>query len=435
MQQSPSPRACLVSVGGSPEPVLHTLRTNRPALVAYFCSAGSRPAAEAIQASLDFAPAAEFLEVATHEELGPCYSALRSWLPDWLARHGLQDDEVVVDYTGGTKTMSAALVLAATEHFSRFSYIGGTQRDKAGTGVVLSGSERIHYQGNPWRELAVRELDRAATLWTEQQYTAAAAVLRAAKRHVPMDRRRSFESVVDLAGALANRLSLQYRSAAEKLEKLATKLRKHPPSPEYVAASTAQQALLAFCDRASARFRACDAATGPAADPRAQLRELLDNALLTAELGRYDDAAARLYRALELHGQNELSRLTDGAFRLGQLKTEALPSALAGCPVFDVPDPSGKARRGIALEEVYRVLAHFGHPTGARAVADFDGPNALNGSWRQATQRRNQSILAHGIQPVGDSGFRALAELVASYTGEGTSTVDLPAPAFNYAWF
>jgi len=435
MQPSSAPRACLVSVGGSTEPVFHTLRTNRPTLVAYFCSAGSRQLAERIQSELDFAPLAEFFEIGAHEELGPCYSALRTWIPTWLQRHTLAPDEVVVDYTGGTKTMSAALVLAATEHFSRFSYVGGTQRDKAGTGIVITGTERIHYQGNPWQELAVREIDRARALWAEQQYVAAGAILRAAKPHVPLQQRPAFDCVIDLATALADRLALQLHAAAQRFEKLANKLQKRPPAQSApMQVLEAHDRLISFCALAASRLSSSEATTGPAADPHLQLRELLDNAILTARLGRYDDASARLYRALELYGQNELARLTDGVFQLGQLKSGTLPPSVATCSVFsDTTTAVQKAQDGIALEDVYRVLAHLDHHAAAIAKAEFDGPDALKSSWRQATQRRNQSILAHGIQPVSERGFKDLAVLIQEITGEDTSNVLLEAPAFTTA--
>lgn len=426
--------ALLCSVGGSPEPILHTLRTLRPACVAYVCSVGSRANAEAIQAQLDFSPVADYLELTTHEELGPCYAELRAWLPGWLASQTLAPDDVTVDYTGGTKTMSAALVLAATEVFSNFSYVGGAQRDQAGTGIVLSGHERIHYQANPWRELAVRELDHAATLWATQQYEAVAALLRRAKGQVPREQRPAFDRIIDLARALSNRLDLQLPKAAQALRKLADKLVNQPP-PSSASTEKSHTVLLDFCQRAAVRFAGSAALQGPATDPRAQLRELLDNALLTARLGRHDDAAARLYRALELFGQNELSRLTDGAFYLGRLKTETIPPALADFSLFAVTNGLEAAQRGMALENIYRALAHLKHPAGQRAVTDFDGPVSLKTPWRQATQRRNQSILAHGLQPVGQEGFETLAALVADYTGEDTSQVDIEAPVFNAAWF
>lgn len=435
--------ALLVSVGGSPEPVLHALRTHHPAHVAYFCSAGTRDKAENIHTAYlaalpadTAAPIADYLEISAYEELGPCYAALRRDIPVWLARHGIPPAAVTVDYTGGTKTMSAALVLAASELFSQFSYIGGTQRDKAGVGIVLSGRECVHYQANPWRELAIRELDQAAHLWEAQQYEAVIAMLRPAKARVPLARRPAFDRVIDLAHALAARLALRLGDAAATLAKLDRNLAKTPAPPDAAPATvSARQSLQTFCQTASGRLAAADAASGPAADPRAQLRELLDNALLTARLGRHDDAAARLYRALELYGQNELSRLTAGAFTLGQLKSETLPAALADFPPFTGPDGPSLARRGIALEQVFSALAHLRHPAGLRAVSDFTGPDSLRSPWRAATQRRNQSILAHGLKPVGPEGFAALGLLVADYTGENTTLVELSPPAWDSAWF
>lgn len=424
--------ALLVSVGGTPAPILHALQAVRPTHLAFVCSPASRASAENIRDCLDSDISVDFLQLTSHEELGPCYAALRAWLPGWLASRGLTPDDVTVDYTGGTKTMSAALVLAASELFSHFSYVGGTQRDKAGTGTVLPGSENIRYQGNPWRELAVRELDQAGTLWAAQQYAAVVTLLRRAKAQVPVAQRPAFECVIELARALSSRLDLQLPKATQSLEKLAGKLAHITPSP---AAAESHATLLDFCRRAAARLNDSVALQGPATDPHAQLRELLDNALLTARLGRYDDAAARLYRALELFGQNELARLTDGAFQLGRLKAETLPAALADFASFAGPEGLSLARRGVSLEQVYRALAHLDHPAGRQAVADFDGADALHSPWRQATQRRNQSILAHGVQPVSSEGFAALAALVADYTHEDTTRVELEAPTWVLAWF
>lgn len=169
--------AALVSIGGTPAPILHVLRRHRPGHVWFFCSAGSRANAGDILGLLDWHPQARFIEVARFEELGPCYRELRRRIPEILAETRVDPAEVLVDYTGGTKTMSAALVLAATEVFDRFSYVGGEQREKGGLGVTVDGKERVHYQGNPWSEPAVREVERAVDLWAACQYEAAARVL------------------------------------------------------------------------------------------------------------------------------------------------------------------------------------------------------------------------------------------------------------------
>jgi hypothetical protein len=74
---TPTISAALVSVGGSPAPILHVLRQHRPRHVWYFCSDGSRANADDIQRLLDWHPAPRFIEVTPFEELGPCYRELR----------------------------------------------------------------------------------------------------------------------------------------------------------------------------------------------------------------------------------------------------------------------------------------------------------------------------------------------------------------------
>jgi len=59
-----------------------------------------------------------------------------------------------VDYTLGTKSMSAAIAVATMEQAHRYSDVGGVERDKRGVGVVLGGRKRMHYIQNRWREVA-----------------------------------------------------------------------------------------------------------------------------------------------------------------------------------------------------------------------------------------------------------------------------------------
>ena len=94
--------AALVSVGGTPAPILHVLREHRPAPCAGLLGlAGSRETADAIQAELEWHPQARFIEVERFEELGPCYRELRRKIPEILAETRVDWPEVLVDYTGG----------------------------------------------------------------------------------------------------------------------------------------------------------------------------------------------------------------------------------------------------------------------------------------------------------------------------------------------
>ena len=400
--------AALVSVGGSAAPVLFTLRQHRPAHVWYFCSAGSRAIADAIHSQLDWPLDRDFVEVECFEELGPCYRELRHAIPALLKKWKVPTAEVLVDYTGGTKTMSAALVLAASEVFQQFSYVGGEQREKGGLGVTVDGRERVLYQGNPWSELATREIERAQDLWASCQFDGATKVLREVATRVP--HRLRFEAVADVADAMAARHRLDFLQAFKLLSPLVSKL---PPLfgglPDH-GLRTQIIAIRAICDACSK-----DAAS------ESFLREILDNALRTADQGRFEDAAARLYRAMEMQGHLWLAETTGGLFVNGRCKAEnagRIPEALRALP-FCQPAVAG-ASVDLSMELSFRALHALGEVRVARMVEDIamaDSGSKSASRWRRATEKRNTSILAHGVQPIGEDGFAQMKQLATEFLG------------------
>jgi CRISPR-associated protein (TIGR02710 family) len=414
----------LASVGGSIPPVLHSLRLLRPRHVWYFCSPASRSQADQIQQELDWHPFPRFIEVERFEELGPCYQILRSRLPEILKEARVDPAEVVVDYTGGTKTMSAALVLAATELFGRFSYVGGHQREKDGLGVTIGGKELVHYQNHPWQELAVREVERATDLWSVAQFEAVARLLHTVGPRVPQPLR--FKAIEILAEGLAARHRLDFPGAKTLLTTALGRLRPlfeshpdHSPIP-FV------QEVLDLCEMC------VDRGAGPEL-----LSELLDNALRTARQGRYEDAAARLYRAMELQGQIWLRERTGGLFTHGRCRGVAvseLPVPLRD-HTWCQPNDQGEIRLG--LNQVFRALHLLGEPHASAVVSDMDrleGCVGKGGRWRAATEQRNTSILAHGVNPIGEAGFERMRSLATEFLGFSLATESHPIPRLDPRW-
>jgi CRISPR-associated protein (TIGR02710 family) len=415
---APSTRAALVSVGGSSAPVLFTLRQHRPAHVWYFCSAGSRQIADEIHAQLDWHPDRDFIELERFEELGPCYRELRAAIPTLLRKWKVEPAEVLVDYTGGTKTMSAALVLAATEVFERFTYVGGEQRDRAGLGVTVDGKERVLYQSNPWADLAVREVARARDLWVGCQFDAVAKVLRETAPRIP--RRLHCEAVADVADALGMRHRLDFASAVKRLG---------PAVKQLPALFDGRDdgGLLAFARESLEICKACSQGAATAEF----LRELLDNTLRTAGQHRYEDAAARLYRAMEMQGQVWLAEATSGAFCNGRLKDGApLPAALAGLRFCQPDEERGEVK--LSMEQAFLALHQLGDSRADIVAADL----ALDrkSRWRQATEKRNASILAHGVLPIGEEGFATMKHLATEFLGFNLACEGNPIPPLDARW-
>lgn len=416
-QSEPVVRAALVCVGGTPAPVLYVLRQVRPLQVWYFCSPDSRHIADAIHFQLDWRPDRDFVEVDRFEELGPCYRALRQAIPSLLDKWKVRPREVLVDYTGGTKTMSAALVLAATEMFQQFSYVGGQQRQKAGLGVTLDGKERFVYQGNPWSELAVREVERARDLWAGCQFESAARVLREAADRVPKQLR--FQALADLADAMAARHRLDFPNAVGLLNQLTKRL---PPLYDgHVGPSPVE-----FATRS---FELCRECSTDKAGP-AFLREVLDNASRTAAQGRYDDAAARLYRAMEMQGQIWLAEATAGAFVNGKFKHgQPLPAKLAK---WDKCKPCTGEDIKLSMEQLYEALHLLDDHRAERVIDDLRLEKKSR--WRIATEKRNASILGHGTLPIGREGFDKMAQLAADFLGFELSNTANPIPPLDAGW-
>src|SRR5215813_8465065 len=107
LQEQQPCQAMLVSLGGSREPVLFALNQQRPAHVVFFVSPQSETELQMVIQGLNFRCRFNHIVSPSAEDLGECYRALREQLPIMLAQWGLSEDDLVVDYTGGTKSMSA----------------------------------------------------------------------------------------------------------------------------------------------------------------------------------------------------------------------------------------------------------------------------------------------------------------------------------------
>lgn len=151
------PRAMILSVGGTPGPILASLNRQIPELVCFFVSLESRKSLDTdILPPLAFRPRHyDWIETPSAEDLLECYRVLTRELPRPAEKWKVPLGEFAVDYTGGTKTMSVALTLATVQSVSRYTYVGGTERTKDGLGVVVDGKERMLHQTNPWDALAV----------------------------------------------------------------------------------------------------------------------------------------------------------------------------------------------------------------------------------------------------------------------------------------
>lgn len=280
-----------------------------------------------------------------------------------------------VDITGGTKLMTAALALAASDHQLEFAYVDG-DRDKK-TGRVRSGTERVRSSmPNPLVKFRVRVLERLRHTWNDWRFDEVQDQADELLRREDLMRHECqlFEALRSLAKALQAWEAFDHSRAARHLEGALPTLD--------VLCSVAYPSLEPFLGQMQALQKTLGRIVAEREDGEATLHDLLANARRRAEEEHYEEALARLVRALELF------------VRLEALKHGHDLRALTGVGAF-------LRRFGELLPQ---------HPLAADT-------NERTGKFKKYTNARNFSILAHGSSPVWESTYRELEEHLASKYG------------------
>ncbi len=180
--------AMIISLGGTPEPIVRAIAEHRPRLVCFLASQQSVNLLGQVQELLrqgEFAlDESRVVLVDNVDDLVHCYEKALA-CARFLEGRQIPADSVVVDYTGGTKNMTAALALATVDKGYRFSYVGGAARNKGGLGIVQTGSEVVHTAVSPWQIFAVTEWQHLVLHVDQYQYEAALTLVRETGRRLP----------------------------------------------------------------------------------------------------------------------------------------------------------------------------------------------------------------------------------------------------------
>lgn len=361
----------LCTVGGSPEPVLRAISSLKPAYVCFFSTdrdpATKKPGSKqqvvgnsdvGIAARAGLAPDQFDIELVPADDMDAAYLKMRQ-VAAKMAEPGRR---LVVNYTGGTKTMTAALVCAALERDdTSLQLVSGA---RPGLDKVQSGTEEV-LTASVDRLRLDRAMARHLDAWQRHAYAEAAEGLRSIQIGSANPDRLRLTHARALSGVFALWDNFDHKGAWAKFEPFKDALWQCYP------------ALWSALD-ALRRER------NP--DNPLPLWDLWRNAERRAAQGRYDDAVARWYRFVEWTAQ-WLIRRRCGA-ETADFPRERLPEGLALEPGAD-----GKVK--LALTNAWRVVA---------ACYKEDAPGRFHeahaNDLHDLLKRRNSSILAHGFNPV-----------------------------------
>lgn len=404
-------QAMIISVGGTSEPLVTTIRHHLPEYVCFFASQGTVHITTKVREELgESADTIRFeVELADNEnDLLECHARALGAV-NRVKNKGFNKESIVVDYTGATKNMSVALALAAIEEGFCFSYIGGSKRSKGGVGIVESGHEKVYANVNPWDFLAIKERRQISIFFNGSQLKAAREALNDLAERVS-ERKSVYKKLMYVADAFYHWDLFRHVDALELFKK---------------------GKLTDLCDdgdRAIADFaRACLVSvtfletmitdSGKGKIPCVALAlDLYANAERRFLEGKTDDAVLRLYRLVEMMAQHCL--LHTYGIDTGNVQLDKIPHSIRDEYQLKYKDKkSGKIQ--IPQHAAYTLLKELNDQLGIIYEQHQK-------QFRDIQSSRNESYLAHGFKSSQDSVYVKLRDFIVEL---GTIDVLKP-PAF-----
>jgi CRISPR-associated protein (TIGR02710 family) len=412
----------IVTLGTTLEPIINCISSLRPDRVVYVCSSETEKLVEQVRAKVPvdnfqydrdvivlqqrLSPKEGDEVINELDQLDRVYSRTID-LFDTIRKQS-PGCRITADYTGGTKTMTTGLAMAAIDDGAVTLNLTNLDRSRGHAAVSgYSAPVAVNTAAIHARRLRDRELP---DLLKRHDYEAARQAVRRVLTHTGPDSETSrwLRHLEDLLVALDDWDRFDHLRAVQVLTQLNERILDEP--------------LLFPLKRVIASRRLLDPTAEEERWPQMKghgleaVEDLLRNAERRATQKRYDDAVGRLYRAMELTAQLLLKlAVTD---RVGADGIETAAVALDRLPAAIQPrwrelaarKANGKQESTleIGLTDAFDLLADLGHPTGQRWIEQ-------RGLLIDALRIRNHSLFAHGFAPVGYQGWRKLSSKLGAF--------------------
>jgi CRISPR-associated protein (TIGR02710 family) len=385
-------KVLILTVGTTREPLEVALSEHAPQGVVFLASQQSHPVAAELLRDYGASFRHHTLLLEDAESLLEAYQkallALRKAL-EWEAK------AIVADLTGGTKPMAAGLTLALTGRGVVFSYVGGERRDPK-TGRVVSGEERLRLLEDPTARFGLREWAGFTRAWNALNLGMALAELESLlSRPLSPSETRFYLAMRGVVEGLMEWDRFRHREALERLSA-------HLPVALAVAEAWGHggkvRVLKGLEDLLPHLKSIVEAGEKPTFS---LLQDLLANAERRAALGRFDDALARLYRALELAVEADVQERLGFALKDPRTWPEGFPESLRE----RILKPRGLMD---LLDAAFDLDLAFGQQ-GTLAQRLYGEKNRL----QALLEKRHGSILAHGTRPVEQGDYERLRDFLA----------------------
>ncbi|WP_042708493.1 TIGR02710 family CRISPR-associated CARF protein [Methanobrevibacter wolinii] len=427
----------VLSVGGSPEPLIISINTFKPDAVYFIHSKETLETIKNVVSEVPFEFSYKTKLIENPESLQESFDKSR----EVLLELNKEEYNIHIDFTGGTKPMVAGLILASTGDkyidSCEYTYVGSKAmegaRDKNGVGIVKNGFEMIKPQKDPFETYAILEFNRGKDFFNNYQFEASLKNFKDAKSKLDDG------SLKDLAEFYINLVNL-YQSWDKFNSKLIVYNEKLDKNEKFKLSTYLQKEIIEKCPKKSLMkdFRNFDEFYKQLENNLKFLRlklsnnvqkgivyylpDLLNNARRKIDMGAYDDGVARLYRSIELIAQLELNKLglidknklrdnhvfyiNREQFNLETMDHTKAKEQVSKWHIKDYEEREDTFK--LALVKSFTLLKLFDIQLARDYFADRELESAVK-------NKRNNSILAHGLEPLSKESANDFYDRVLSY--------------------
>lgn len=290
------------------------------------------------------------------------------------------DYNIIMDYTSGTKTMSAAMACCGLFYSKDLISVVGDRS----TGEVSAGTEQINYQ-NLYKIYDKFALMRIRYNFNANRFMACIDVL-----NYIIDMKINKDSLLNLCMAYHAWDNMDFESANSHMRKVDINRIELAEITQDLKKNL--KALGTIVNARSPNLKNCYI-----------LASLINNSIRKAEEYKYDDAIARLYRAFELIAQIKL-----GSYNINSSDVDVsilLENNVSQEFIDELEKTREEGKIRIGLVKDYLLLNELGEELGEYYVENYKKINNI-------TLKRNNSILAHGLESRSKEDFDEFLEVV-----------------------
>lgn len=338
-----------------------SIRHYRPDRIVFFGSKQSILTVEMVEKIMEEQkaemPKYQFIELKDIDNINECFETICKAIEE------NKEQEIVIDYTSGTKTMSVAAVMAGILYKKKLSLIAGKRKN----GIVVKGTEEIR-SPNVYTIYDKMQIEKIEELCNIYQFKEAERVLEKETVELEKEKKEFYSKVIrglEAWDKFNHEKAMKYLKEikAERMNEIKKSLGIIIVNPESIVGK------------------------------KYLLIDILNNAERRIEEGKYDDAVGRLYRCVELIEQIRLAEkygIDTGNVEIEKItKIKEFPEDLKEY-LEGQKRLLGKVK--IGLTRGYQLLKELGDELGKEFFEDTN--------WKELVEKRNSSILAHGFKAI-----------------------------------